>query len=284
LHEIITSDGKGPTNISLKSKVIPRCNTSPVGLFAFAMSVGFDSLNVLRKLLDDDTKIDASYLLVWGPYAFFAPGLLLFVVGLNEISRNNIYGATAFLVFGGFSMANGAAFILQTYFPGEMPDFIRYSTSSNAPDTFVRECFKLIFACALFKQTLVTTKVTTGLMGTFIIYLFSSALGGWNEKMLWMKVVVGFILSIYALFVFYASFTNEVYQRTVFNLYPWTNKTVSVDEFGAAGRENMLKVRAIDLRTAGHKNELHGSINSHTFHNDETVHFKNAGYQKPSAQ
>jgi succinate-acetate transporter protein len=278
LNEIISGGGKG-TKEGSSTSAVPRCNTSPVGLFAFAMTVGLDALNVLRELLDDDTKIDPSFLLIWGPYAFFVSGLVQFVVGINEISRNNIYGATAFLAFGCFWMANGTVIILKTYFPDEIPDSIRYSTSSNAPDTFVRECYVMIFACALFKQTLIMNKVTTGLIGTLIIYVFTASLGGWNDVFLWMKVVLGFILSIYALFVFYAEFTNEVYQRTVVNLYPW-NSNSSVEAFGAAGRENMLQVRAIDLRTAGHHNILHAAVNSNT--DVEHVDRTHKRRQKPS--
>ena len=135
-----------PTNV-------PRCNTSPVGLFAFAMTVGLDALNVLRELLDDNSKIDGSYLLIYSPYAFWVSGFLQLIVGINEISRNNIYGATAFLGFGCFWLSNGTALIFTTYFPEQIPDIYRFSTSNNAPDTFVREMFIMLFACALFKQT-----------------------------------------------------------------------------------------------------------------------------------
>jgi succinate-acetate transporter protein len=256
LNEIMSTGGKGTKDGA--SAIVPRCNTSPVGLFAFSMTVGLDALNVLRKLLDDDNKIDPSFLLVWGPYAFFVSGVIQFVVGLNEISRNNIYGATAFLAFGCFWMANGAAIILNTYFPDEIPDNIRYSTSSNAPDTFLREFYIALFACALFKQTLIMNKVTTGLIATLITYLLASSLGGWNDVFLWMKCALGFILSLNGLFLFYAELTNEVYQRTVINLYPWTQNS-SVEAFGAAGRENTLQVKAVDLRIAGRHDILQAS-------------------------
>jgi hypothetical protein len=233
----------------------PRCNTSPVGLFAFAMTVGLDALNVLRELTEDESSaLNKSFLLIFGPYAFFVSGLVQFVVGLNEISRNNIYGATAFLAFGSFWLANGTSLILNTYFPDEIPVEI-----AEAPQTavanFVRELYILLFACALFKQTLAMNKLTTGLLGTLIIYLLAASLTGWHDVFLWMKMVLGFVLSIYGLFLFYAELTNEVYNRTVVDLYPW-HANSSEEAFGAAGRANGLQSMAIDLRTAGHHEVL----------------------------
>ena len=233
----------------------PRCNTSPVGLFAFAMTVGLDALNVLRELTEDESSaLNPSFLLIFGPYAFFVSGLIQFMVGLNEISRNNIYGATAFLGFGSFWLANGTTLILTTYFPDQIPVEIQ-SSPATATANFVRECYIMLFACALFKQTLAMNKLTTGLLGTLIIYLLAASLSGWNDAFLWIKMVLGFVLSVYGLFLFYAELTNEVYHRTVIDLYPW-NANSSEEAFGAAGRANGLQSMAIDLRTAGHHDVL----------------------------
>lgn len=229
-----------------------RCNTSPVGLFAFSMTVGLDSLNILRKL--DQGSIDPSFLLTWGPYAFFVSGLVQLLVGLNEISRNNVYGATAFLAFGAFWMANGAKLILTTYFTEGIPEVLLVP-SQNKADTFLREFYICIFACVLFKQTLIMNKLTTALIGVLIVYLFAASLGGFNEAFEWMKMVLGFVLSLIGLYLFYAELTNEVYQRTVVHLYPWTSDSTT-EAFGAAGRTNTLQVKAIDLRTAGHTHIL----------------------------
>ena len=73
-------------------------------------------------------------------------------------------------------------------------------------------------------------------------------------------MVLGFALSVYGLFLFYAELTNEVYHRTVIDLYPWFAHS-SEEAFGAAGRANGLRAMAIDLRTAGHHDVLsRGSI------------------------
>jgi succinate-acetate transporter protein len=236
----------------------PRCNTSPVGLFGFSMVVGLDSLNVLRKLLDDPSVISASYLLVFSSYAFWM-GFLLLNVGLSEILRNNVYGATAFLAFGSVWLSNGTLFILTTYFPEQIPEVILSSVSENAPDTFLRVILIMLFTCALFKQTFAMKKVTTAFISTLIVYLFFSSLVGWSDVFLWLKMIFGFILCAFAFFIFSAELTNEVYQRPVVNLYPWTPHSAE-EAFGAAGRANGLHAMAIDLRTAGHHHILKASM------------------------
>jgi succinate-acetate transporter protein len=241
-----------------RSSPVPRCNTSPVGLFGFSMVVGLDSFNILRELLDDSSVIDGSYLLVFSLYAFWM-GFLLFNVGLSEISRNNVYGATAFLAFGCVWLANGTFFILTTYFPEQIPEVIFSSTSNNSPDTFLRVILIMLFACALLKQTFVMKKITTAFIGTLIVYLFFASLVGWSEVFLWLKMIFGFILCAFAFFIFYAELTNEVYQRTVINLYPWTPHSAE-EAFGAVGRANGLRAMAIDLRTAGHHDILTSSM------------------------
>ena len=44
------------------------------------------------------------------------------VVGILEVFRNNVYGATAFMAFGSFWLANGIQMLIRTYFPEEIPD------------------------------------------------------------------------------------------------------------------------------------------------------------------
>jgi succinate-acetate transporter protein len=38
-------------------------------------------------------SVHPSFILIWGPYAFFVSGLLQLIAGLVEMTRNNIYGA-----------------------------------------------------------------------------------------------------------------------------------------------------------------------------------------------
>jgi uncharacterized protein len=255
LSELTTQQNATTATAAAAGNHRQHCNTSPVGLFAFSMTVALDSLNLLRKLVEG--SVDASFWLTWGPYAFFVSGLLQFVVGLNEITRNNVWGATAFLAFGCFWMANGLKIILLTYFSDGID--VKYlpasGTITNGADTFVREFMIMIFAFVLLKQTFIMNKLTTGMISTLIAYLFAASLGGWYEAAEWIKMILGFVLALYALFLFYAELTNEVYHREVVCLYPW-NVNSTIEAFGAAGRTNTLQTKAVDLRTAGLANLL----------------------------
>ena len=63
-------------------------------------------------------------------------------------------------------------------------------------------------------------------------------------------MVLGWVVSAFAFYVFAAEFTNEVYQREVVPVYPWSS-TSPEEVFSAAGRENKLVPQAaVALRAA----------------------------------
>jgi hypothetical protein len=64
-----------------------------------------------------------------------------------------------------------------------------------------------------------------------------------------MQMIFGFMVSIFSFYTFTVEFTNEVYQREVFKMYPW-HKHSSAEVFGAAGRPNTLQSKATNLRLA----------------------------------
>lgn len=222
-----------------------RCNTSPVGLFAFSLTLGLESADKLGTLVSG--TVDESFVLIWGPYAFFVSGLLQLLVGLNEISRNNIYGATAFMAFGCFWLANGTKLILMNYFPDEIPESL--FVASDPTGEFIRNMYIAVFVCILFKQTLVMNKLTTTLIGLLIIQLFATSVAGWSLAAEWIQMIMGWIVSLFAFFLSFAELTNEVYRREVINLYPWREGGPG-EIFGAAGKVNALHSEAIELRTA----------------------------------
>ena len=80
----------------------PAVNPAPMALFAFGLTTAL--LQVKHTTLGDD---DVDYF-VFGFAAFFG-GLLQVIGGLAEAKRNNIFGYTGFLVYGGFWMSWGAS-------------------------------------------------------------------------------------------------------------------------------------------------------------------------------
>ena len=78
----------------------PHANTTPVGLFSFAMMVGLETAQVMSQLVPD--FVSPAYILAWGPYMFFVGGVLQIFTATLQVLRNNIYGAVAFYGFGSF--------------------------------------------------------------------------------------------------------------------------------------------------------------------------------------
>jgi succinate-acetate transporter protein len=183
-----------------------------------------------------------------GPYAFFISGLLQLIAGLVECTRNNIYGATAFLAFGSFWLANGTRLILLAYFPEQIPE--EYLVA-DPWGNFIRNFYIMAFVGVLFKQTLVGSKLTSVLIALLFGQMFATTMNnGWAEAFAWIQMIVGTIVSVFAFYLFTAEFTNEVYGREVFSLYPWHEE--SPDQlFAAAGRFNTLQTTAVHLRAAG---------------------------------
>jgi succinate-acetate transporter protein len=220
------------------------CNTSPVGLFAFSMANALQTTSLLGTLVPN--AVGASFVLTYGPYGFWLCGLLQLIVGMNEVRRNNIYGATAFMAFGSFWLANGTSLIIQNYFPSEIPDELLVA---DPVGNFIINFYVFGFVCALLKQTLVMNKLTTTLIALLAVLILSISLTGWTVVFEWIQLIFGWIVSLVAFYVFPAEFTNEVYQREVFKMYPWTIDS-SEEHFGAAGRANTLQSKATKLRLA----------------------------------
>mmetsp|Transcript_2861 Transcript_2861/g.4314 ORF Transcript_2861/g.4314 Transcript_2861/m.4314 type:complete len:393 (+) Transcript_2861:151-1329(+) len=225
------------------------CNTSPIGLFAFSMTVGMEMMDLTGKLCPG--SFDPSWVLTWGPYAFYVSGLLQFVVGLWEVTRNNIYGATAFMSFGSFWMANATKLILTTYFPADI-DPVLLDSSDNLGYCF-RNLYILAFVMALFKQTLTMTKMTSTLIALLTVQLLATAISPYAVAVEWIAMIFGWIVSIFSFYVFTAEFTNEVYNREVFKLYPWKKEDEgdTLEVYGAAGRGKTLKAKVTHLRAGG---------------------------------
>ena len=237
-------EGTGTTTSSQASTAPHQCNTSPVGLFAFSLTVALESTHLLGELVPN--SVAPSFVLTWGPYAFFVSGLLQLIVGMYEVLRNNVYGATAFMAFGCFWLANGTKIIFTSYFPADIPDEL---LGPDPVGNFIRNFYIFGFACVLFKQTLVMNRLTTTLITLLCCLTFVTSFTGWSIAFEWMQMIFGWMVSIFSFYTFTAEFTNEVYQREVFEMYPW-HKHSSAEVFGAAGRPNTLQSKATKLRLA----------------------------------
>ena len=213
--------------------VVPsHANTTPVGLFSFSIMVGLESVTVLRRLMDEsDTTLDA-----WASSMLFLGGLLQTIVGLLQVFRGNLYGATAFLVFGSIWASNGLAVVL--------------GSPQDEWIVVTRTLFILAFSGALWKQTLVMNRLSTTLITLLSSKLLCQTLGTWSRACLWMQVVLGWATSLFAFYVFFVELTNQVYQRDVFPTYQWNVEDSPEEVFGAKGKGGTLESKAVRLRHA----------------------------------
>jgi len=221
-----------------------HCNMSPAGLYAFCMINGLEAAYMLSELMYG--SVSPAYVLTYATYAFFVGGLLQLLVGMWEVTRNNIYGATAFSCFGCFWLANGLKLILVTYFPAQIPPDVL--GVDDEWGHFIRELYICFLAVVLLKITLTMNKTTTALLGTLIVKLIFAAVEEFNTTLLWIHCILTWLLSFFAGYVFYCEFVNEVYTPPhTHNLYPW-NASSADEVFGAPGRKYGLQPKAVRLR------------------------------------
>ena len=93
----------------------PVPNPAPIGLFAFGFTTALLQMKHTRLTGDSEGQMTGVENLVWG-FAMFYGGLLQIIAGLGEIKRNNLFGYTAFLSYGGFWMSLGTAEIITKLF------------------------------------------------------------------------------------------------------------------------------------------------------------------------
>ena len=133
-----------------------QCNMGPCGLFAFSLLMGLEATWLTYELRPNSGYVHEPFYATWSAYAFFIGGLLQLLVGILEVFRNNVYGATAFMAFGSFWLANGIQMLIRTYFPEEIPDVY---TGKDAWGHAIRYFYLAGFVGGLWIQTLKINKV-----------------------------------------------------------------------------------------------------------------------------
>jgi uncharacterized protein len=223
-------------------------NVSPLGLFAFSMTIGLECITFLFVLIPG--SVSEYFVVVWAPYAFFVSGMLQFVVGLFETVRSNIYGATAFMAFGMFWMANGLTFILQNYFAVDGTLAQELLAEKSPWFSVVKNSYVLMFVLMLLVQTFAMNKLSTVLIALLSTKIFFSLFAPWSVGVLWVEFVLGWMTSFFAFYVFAVEFTNQVYHREVLPVYKWSEQNSPGEAFGARGKTGTLVSKATLLRQA----------------------------------
>uniref|UniRef100_A0A7R9ZSZ4 GPR1/FUN34/yaaH family protein n=1 Tax=Craspedostauros australis TaxID=1486917 RepID=A0A7R9ZSZ4_9STRA len=87
-------------------------NPAPLGLFAFGLTTALLQTKHTGLAGNQEEDDEGTEALVLG-FAMFFGGLLQVIAGLSEVRRNNIFGYTAFLLYGGLWMSLGTVDIIQ---------------------------------------------------------------------------------------------------------------------------------------------------------------------------
>jgi succinate-acetate transporter protein len=251
-EEAMTEGQKGFPTIQQQTQGPQHANTTPVGLFAFSMMVGLETIALMAKMFPD--LVDKSFHLTWGPYMIFVGGLLQFVTGLLQVFRNNLYGATAFLTFGCFWFANGVAEVLKNHFSGDGTRAQELLDSNDPGGYFFRQMYILAFCCVLLIQTFVMNRLSSTLITLLCLKVAAASVTGWSEDMEWVQLVFGTLTSLFSFWVFLVELTNQIYHREIFPVYKWSEKHSPQEAFGASGRLGTLHSKAARLRQASYPN------------------------------
>ena len=237
-HEDAAKSAAPPVGASVNA------NTAPVGLFSFSFMVGLETLFAMERLIRDPNGnnfffgIDPAYVITWGPYMVFSGGGLMWITGIFQVFRNNIYGAVAFLVFGSFWFANGTKVILETHFsgPGTKAYELKEVDSSHDPwGTMIRLLYIMGFVFVLLGNTFAGSKVSTCLMSLLICKFLCQIGAAWSDAAGWMQVFFGWLVSWLAFYVFLVEMTNQVYHREVFELHKWSEEHSPGEMFAQPG-------------------------------------------------
>lgn len=116
MHSPATNNGYERLSQELKalqSHINPPVpNPAPLGLFAFGFTTALLQVKHTRIGGSEPDDFDGVEVVVLG-FAMFFGGLLQVIAGLGEVRRNNVFGYTAFLLFGGLWMSLGTVDIVQ---------------------------------------------------------------------------------------------------------------------------------------------------------------------------
>lgn len=178
----------------------PVPNPAPLGLFAFGFTTAL--LQVKHTGLSDDDP-EGVVTVILG-FAMFFGGLLQIIAGLCEVRRNNIFGFTAFLVYGGFWMSLGTVDIVQLLAPREVP---KPNPQALQTMLFLTAIVSFVFWIGTFKLNK-TLNLLFFLLGTTLVLL---GLGVVNETVDKVGGWFGMLTALVAFWLGSAELINDIH-------------------------------------------------------------------------
>jgi succinate-acetate transporter protein len=226
---------------SLKSHIHPPVpNPAPLGLFAFGFTTALLQVKHTRIGGSDETDIDGTEALVLG-FAMFFGGFLQVVAGLSEIRRNNIFGYTAFLLYGGLWMSLGTVDIVQLL-----------ATDAQAPNPKASQAMLFLAGVFTFVLWICTFKLNRTL--NLLFFLLTSTLflltgGVRNETVDKIGGWFGILTSAVAYWLAAAELINDIHGAGKKEIIPLghfkANEFQSHGAFQAPGRIQSFSRRSL---------------------------------------
>ena len=179
-------------------------NPAPLGLFAFGFTTALLQLKHTRIGGSSPEEMAGVTTAVVG-FAMFFGGFLQVVAGISEIRRNNLFGYTAFLLFGGLWMSLGTVDIVQ---------MLAHPDSDLASPNPAAVC-ALLFLSGLF---------------TFILWICSFKLNKTLNLLFFLLATTLFLLS------------GGVYNETVDKAGGWFGLATSAVAYWLAAAELMNEI------------------------------------------
>lgn len=217
----------------------PVPNPAPLGLFAFGLTTALLQMKHTRLTGNSESDLTGVENLVWG-FAMFYGGFLQVVAGLGEVKRNNLFGYTAFLSYGGFWMSLGTAEIIVKLFTllGETDSLggeIGINPKAAQAMLIMMGVFTFLLWVCTFKQNKALCLLIFSLMMTF--FLLAAGVDDYDTDKAagW----VGIFTSAVAFFIGGAELINDIIGegREIIPLGHFdTNKFKFAGYFHAPGR------------------------------------------------
>jgi succinate-acetate transporter protein len=190
----------------------PTLDTGPIALAAFASSTLI--LSAVNAQLVDRSALQAVIASAW-----VMGGLVQLVVGVYSLTAGRLFGAIAFISYGGFwlSFAAYETFYVSKVAPAE---------HGHATAWFLAPW--LIFTLILWLATLRTNLALVGGLGLLLVTIVVLVVGQATSSEGWLKLGgwLGIILALEIFYLAAAELLNQIYGRLVLPLGDFAGGTL----------------------------------------------------------
>jgi len=180
----------------------PTPNPAPLGLIGFGLTTALLQMKHTRLAGDSPDAMEGVDTVTMG-FAMFFGGLLQLIAGISEIRRNNLFGYTAFCLYGGFWMSIGTIEIVSLL-------------ATESPNTNKKASEAMLFMVSVFTFMLwvLTFKINKAICSLFFLLGTTCMLlsfGTRNETVDKVGGWFGLATAMNAFLLAFAELVNDVY-------------------------------------------------------------------------